>query len=207
MRGSQPGLTPRPTSTRGKQAVWDRRDLEVSQTARPGETGLETFSPNSENDGRPCVVPTPVSSPFSHHHLCGLHGNPVGPTSPGEVGLDHHSPTAQFVSSCRATMWPPSPPSMWGSAPPPSAQPLQGLQLRWELQRGVGQGKATPWYWRRHSWLPRLRRLYFERWLYGRCTVFVFKTTKVQDLFCTFLYFFFSRRFLVSFFKHPFLVP
>lgn len=39
----------------------------------------------------------------------------------------------------------------------------------------------------------------------GRCTVFIFKTTKVQDVFCTFLHFFFLLGF-VSFFKHAFLV-
>lgn len=136
--------------------------MEISQTARPRETGLETFSPNSENDGRPCAVPPPVSSPFSHHHLCGLHGNPVGPTSPGEAGLNHHSPTAQFVSSHRATMRPPSPPSTWGSAPPPPHR----APAQMGLQRGVGRGEATPRSWRRHSWPPRLRRLCFERWLY-----------------------------------------
>lgn len=55
----------------------------------------------------------------------------------------------------------------------------------------------------------RERRLSFEKWWQrgwglaiqppGHCTVFIFKTTKVQDV-CTFLhFFFFSPRFLILF--------
>lgn len=72
---------------------------------------------------------------------------------------------------------------------------IHSAPTRAPAQMGIaersGPRRSNARSWRRHSWLPRLRRLYFERWLYGRCTVFVFKTTKVQDLFCTFLYFFF----------------
>lgn len=58
--------------------------------------------------------------PFPYHHLCGLHGNPAGPTSSGEAGLDHHSPTAQLVSSHRATKQLPSPPPTGAVPPTPS---------------------------------------------------------------------------------------
>lgn len=57
--------------------------------------------------------------PFPYHHLCGLHANPAGPTPSGEAGLDHHSPTAQLVSSHRATKQLASPPPT-GAVPPPS---------------------------------------------------------------------------------------
>lgn len=180
----------------------------------PGNAGrlrrkrLESFSDSQAWTERPGDIQPPhgggwgalcsqslflTPCPFSHHHLSGLHGNPAGPTSSGEMGLDHHSPITQLISSHRATQV--------GQCPLLHLQSPRGLQLRWEFQKGVSRGEATLWSRRGSVWLPRERRLSFKKWWDkgtdvtsqqpGCCTVFIFKTTKVQELLCTFLHFFF----------------
>jgi len=112
--------------TWAKQGIRDRRDSKVSQTARPGQTGLGTFNPPTGEDGRPRrphVVYLLSPHPFSHHRLSGLHGNPAGSApSPGEVG----PPTARPPPSFLAATWLPRPsqggpglPLSICSAPPP----------------------------------------------------------------------------------------
>lgn len=174
----------------GKAGHLGRKTCKSSQTARPEQKGLEKFRGRSEG---PVWSHLPSPCPFSHHHLSGLHGNPAGPTSSGEVGLDHHSPTSQ----------PTQPPR-----PPPSAQPPARAPAQMGISERSGPRRSNPLVSERDifPFFPGERKLSFEKWWdkgtevtsqqRGRCTVFIFKTTKVQTDFALFSTFFF---FLLSF--------
>lgn len=113
-------------------------------------------------------------------------------------------------NSLEATQLPWQPPSpltlislSMGSAP-------RGLQLSMRVQRGVGQGEAGPSALREDFCGFQEKGGYVLRsggtketgltcQQPGRCTVFIFETTKVQDVFCTFLHFVFLLGFCVFF--------
>lgn len=140
--------------TGAKQSIWDGRDSKVSRTARPGQTGPETFKPPPPRprgeDGRPRrprVVYLLSPHPFSHHRLSGLHGNPAGSASPGEVGLTGTLPPPSLLAAMRLPG-----PSLGGrGCPSPSVQPHPRPQ-RAAVQVGTSEGHG-----------PRRSKLWAQR--------------------------------------------
>lgn len=70
MKGG-PARTDRPSPraalpTLARQGIWGVRDLKVSQTARPGQAGLETLSPHRGRKGAQEALRGPTSSPLTH---------------------------------------------------------------------------------------------------------------------------------------------
>lgn len=135
--------------TWAEQGIRDGRDSKASQTARPGQTGLETLKPPHPDRGGQearealCGLP-PVSSPISHHRLSGLHGNPEGSASPGEVGPTWARPPPSLLVATPLSRAPGAAPlRLFSPRPPEGCRTGGNFRGTWAKEKRALGSKRT----------------------------------------------------------------